>query len=138
MVGNSCVRQDTVGSWASIDFGRIKHVGFQYGEQVGEILTISSMDCQLERFGQIQAEQPHDGFCVDDISVGRHIHRVIEFHNIVYKGLDLLNGCKGNWQCLHVFHHASAAAGDHKWRRAGFRKIFLAPFRIKIISSELI
>ena len=43
------------------------------------------MNIQIDRFGKIQTEDTHDGFCIDDISSGNQIKIEIIFGNIVYK-----------------------------------------------------
>ena len=48
------------------------------------------MDVQLDGFGQIQAEDSHDGLCVDDISSGYKVKVAVELCNVVYKGFTLL------------------------------------------------
>ena len=44
------------------------------------------MDVQVDRFGQIQAEDTHDGFCVDDVSSGYQVEIMVEFADFVDEG----------------------------------------------------
>ena len=37
-----------------------------------------SMDVQVDGFGKIEAEDTHDGFCIDDVSAGYQIEVNIE------------------------------------------------------------
>ena len=41
------------------------------------------MDVQVDRFGKVEAEDSHDGFCVDYVSSGYQIEIKIEFGNVV-------------------------------------------------------
>ena len=50
------------------------------------------MDVQIDRLGQIQAEDTHNRFCVDDISAGNQIKINIELSSIVYERFNLING----------------------------------------------
>ena len=42
-----------------------------------------SVDVQVDRFGKVEAEDSHDGFCVDYVSSGYQIKIKIEFGNVV-------------------------------------------------------
>ena len=44
-----------------------------------------SMDVQVDGFGKIQAEDTHDGFCIDDISAGDQIEIIVKFGNVIYE-----------------------------------------------------
>jgi hypothetical protein len=49
------------------------------------------VDVQVDRLGQIQGEDAHDGLGIDDISAGHKIKIVIKLCDIVDKGLYLVN-----------------------------------------------
>ena len=54
-------------------------------------LFVLCMDIQVDRLGQIQTENTHDGFCVNDITAGDEIEIKIETVNIIYKSLDFID-----------------------------------------------
>ena len=60
------------------------------------INVVFGMNVQVNRLGQIQREDAHDGLCIDDISSGHQIEIIIELGNVVYKGLHLVNGIQRN------------------------------------------
>ena len=49
------------------------------------------MDVQVDRLGKIQAEDTHDGLCINYVSAGYQIEIIIELSNIVYERLYLIN-----------------------------------------------
>ena len=68
-------------------------------------LFVLCMDIQVDRLGQIQTENTHDGFCVNDITAGDEIEIKIETVNIIYKSLDFIDGIQRNFNCLLVTVH---------------------------------
>ena len=50
------------------------------------------MYVQINGFGQIQAEDTHNGFGINNISAGYKVKIAVEFGYIVYEGLYLVNG----------------------------------------------
>ena len=56
------------------------------------VYVIFCMDVQIDRLGQIQAEDTHNRFCVDDISAGNQIKINIELSLIIYERFNLING----------------------------------------------
>ena len=59
------------------------------------------MDVQVDRLGQIQTEDTHDGLCIYDISAGNQVKVIIKFGNVIYKGFYFVNGIQKNLYCLH-------------------------------------
>ncbi len=49
------------------------------------------VDVKVDRLGEIQAEDTHDGFGVNHISAGYQIEVIIEFGDIIYKRFYLVN-----------------------------------------------
>jgi hypothetical protein len=47
------------------------------------------MDVQVDRLGKIQAEDTHDGLCINYVSAGYKIEIIIELSNIVYERFTL-------------------------------------------------
>ena len=50
------------------------------------------MDVQVDRLGQIKAEDAHDGLSVDNVSSGYQIEVVIKLRNIIYERFYLIDG----------------------------------------------
>ena len=60
------------------------------------------MDVQVDRFGKVEAEDSHDGFCVDYVSSGYQIEIKIEFGNVVDERFYFVDRIKRNLYCFHV------------------------------------
>ena len=43
------------------------------------------MNGEINRFGKIQTEDSHDGFCINDISAGNQIEIVLELRDRINK-----------------------------------------------------
>ena len=54
------------------------------------------------RFGKVEAEDSHDGFCVDYVSSGYQIEIKIEFGNVVDERFYFVDRIKRNLYCFHV------------------------------------
>lgn len=50
------------------------------------------MNCKVDRFGQIQTEDTHDGFCVDDVSAGNKVEIGIKLGKVIYKRFHFIDG----------------------------------------------
>ena len=50
------------------------------------------MDIQIDRLGKIQAEDTHDGFCVDDVSAGNKVEIGIKLGKVIYKRFHFIDG----------------------------------------------
>ena len=50
------------------------------------------MDVQVDRLGQVKAEDTHNGFCVDNVSSGNKIEVIVELCNIIYERFYLIDG----------------------------------------------
>ena len=61
-----------------------------------------SVDVQVDRFGKVEAEDSHDGFCVDYVSSGYQIEIKIEFGNVVDERFYFVDRIKRNLYCFHV------------------------------------
>ena len=59
------------------------------------------MDVQVDRFGKVEAEDSHDGFCVDHVSSGYQIEIKIEFGNVVDERFYFVDRIKRNLYCFH-------------------------------------
>ena len=58
-----------------------------------DLFGISAIvDIQIDRLGKIQAEDTHDGFCVDDVSAGNKVEIGIKLCKVVYKRLHFIDG----------------------------------------------
>ena len=60
------------------------------------------MDVQVDRFGKVEAEDSHDGFCVDYVSSGYQIEIKIEFGNVVDERFYFVDRIKRNPPCYLV------------------------------------
>ena len=60
------------------------------------------MDVQVDRFGKVEAEDSHDGFCVDYVSSGYQIEIKIEFGNVVDERFYFVDRIKRNLYCFYV------------------------------------
>ena len=69
---------------------RLYHVGLQNIENF--VSAILCMDIQINRLGKVQAEDTHDRLCINNVSAGYQVEVIIKFGDIVYKGLNLING----------------------------------------------
>lgn len=58
------------------------------------------MDVQVDRFGKVEAEDSHDGFCVDYVSSGYQIEIKIEFGNVVDERFYFVDRIKRNLYCF--------------------------------------
>ena len=65
------------------------HVRLQDFENL--VSAALSVNVQVDGLGKIQAEDTHDGFCIDNVSAGYKIEIVIKLGNIVYKRLYLVD-----------------------------------------------
>ena len=63
------------------------------------VYVIFCMDVQIDRLGQIQAEDTHNGLCVDDVASGYQIEIYIKLCNIIYKGFHFLDRIQTNFDC---------------------------------------
>ena len=45
------------------------------------------MNVQIDRLGKIQAEDTHDGLCIDDVSSGYEVEIIVELGDVIYKRL---------------------------------------------------
>ena len=61
-----------------------------------------SVDVQVDRFGKVETEDSHDGFCVDYVSSGYQIEIKIEFGNVVDERFYFVDRIKRNLYCFHV------------------------------------
>ena len=59
------------------------------------------MNIQIDRFGQVQTENTHDRFCVDDISSGYKIEIVVKFCDLIYERFHFIDRVQRN---LYSFH----------------------------------
>ena len=75
------------------------HVGLENLKDLIQILF--RMNAEIDRLGEIEAEDAHDGLRVDDISAGDKIEVVIKLCDVVYKCFDLVNRVKRNLHCFH-------------------------------------
>jgi len=60
------------------------------------------MDGQVDGLGKIQAENAHDGLCIDNITSGSQIEIVVEPVYQVYKIFDTRNGVETDGEFLHL------------------------------------
>ena len=60
------------------------------------------MNRQFDRLGQIETEDAHDRFGVNDISSGNKIKVKIKLSDRIHKGFYLVNGIQGNLYCFHI------------------------------------
>ena len=51
-----------------------------------------SMNVEIDRLGEIQAEDSHNRFCIDYISAGYQIKVTVEFADFVYKCFHFIDG----------------------------------------------
>lgn len=58
------------------------------------------MDVQVDRFGKVEAEDSHNGFCVDYVSSGYQIEIKIEFGNVVDERFYFVDRIKRNLYCF--------------------------------------
>ena len=70
--------------------GLVDDVRLQCGED--SVHFFLGVDIQIDGFGQVETEDSHDGFGVDDIASGDQIEVGIESCNIVYKGFYFFDG----------------------------------------------
>ena len=58
-----------------------------FGNNLHYVIQSSAicMDVEVDRLGKIQAEDTHDGFCIDDISAGDQIEIIVKFGNVIYE-----------------------------------------------------
>ena len=65
-----------------------------FGNNLHYVIQSSAicMDVEVDRLGKIQAEDTHDGFCIDHISSGYQIKIAVEFTDFVHKCLHFING----------------------------------------------
>ena len=65
-----------------------------FGNNLHYVIQSSAicMDVEVDRLGKIQAEDTHDGFCIDNISAGYEIKIAVEFADLVYECLHLIDG----------------------------------------------
>ena len=77
-----------------------------------ELVAVVAVDFCFDGFGKIQAENAHDGFCVDCVSAGDEIHIEVILRDDVDKVLDVVDSAQENVDCFHNFqppksNHAS-------------------------------
>ena len=61
---------------------------FDIGE---ESVSIVGVGVQFNRFGNIQTEDTHDGFCIDDISSGYKIKVIVKLCDVVYERFNFVD-----------------------------------------------
>ena len=76
-------------SWARFPES-LDQIGLQRRHDFVEALF--RMDVQVNRLGQIQTEDSHDGLGIDDISAGYQVKVIIKLGNVIDEGLHLVNG----------------------------------------------
>ena len=59
------------------------------------------MDIQVDGLGQIQAEDTHDGFCIDHVSAGYQVEVTVKLRQIIHEGFYLVDGVQRNFYCFH-------------------------------------
>lgn len=70
-------------------------------------VAIVRMDIYTNRFAEVQAEDAHNGFCVNDIAARCQIHVKVEFVDNVDEVLDVIDRPEHNIERFHK--HASLA-----------------------------
>ena len=63
--------------------------------------VFGSMNIEIDRTGQIQREDTHDRFCVNDITSGDEIEIIIKLGEVIYKRFDLVDRIQRNRYCFH-------------------------------------
>ena len=65
-----------------------------FGNNLHYVIQSSAvcMDVEVDRLGKIQAEDTHDGFCIDHIAAGHQIKITVELGDVVYKAFYFING----------------------------------------------
>ena len=65
-----------------------------FGNNLHYVIQSSAicMDVEVDRLGKIQAEDTHDGFCIDDVSAGNKIEISIKLGKVIYKRLHFIDG----------------------------------------------
>ena len=60
-----------------------------FGNNLHYVIQSSAicLDVEVDRLGKIQAEDTHDGLCVDDVSSGYKIEIIVELGDVIYKRL---------------------------------------------------
>ena len=71
------------------DVNVLYNVGLQNRQHF--FCAVLGVDIQIDGLGEIQAEDTHDGLCVDHISAGNQVKVTIKFGNIVYKGFHFVD-----------------------------------------------
>lgn len=62
------------------------------GKDVENLIRIVlRMNIEFNRFGEIQTEDSHDGFGVDDIAAGDQIKIIVEFGDLIHKCFYFIN-----------------------------------------------
>ena len=60
----------------------LDNIRSEYLQDIFHILFC--MNVQIDRLGKIQAEDTHDGLCVDDVSSGYKIEIIVELGDVIY------------------------------------------------------
>ena len=55
------------------------------------VYILLSMNIQVDRLAKVKGKDTHNGLSVDNISAGYEVKINIEFGDIVYKGLNLID-----------------------------------------------
>lgn len=66
-----------------------------------EVLAVVGVNVKCQLLGEVEAENTHDGLCVDRISAGHDIHVVIAAGHDADKVLDIVNGVDVYLYCFH-------------------------------------
>ena len=80
----------------------LNDVWFQYGENGVKIIPVG-MDVQINGLGKIQAEDTHDGLCINDIAAGNEIEIKRETVDGIYKSFYFVDRIQRNADCFHVY-----------------------------------
>ena len=64
-----------------------------FGNNLHYVIQSSAVcvDVEVDWLGEIQAEDTHDGLCINYVSAGYKIEIIIELSNIVYERFYLIN-----------------------------------------------
>ena len=66
-----------------------------------QLFRIIGVCLQLDRLGQIQAENAHDRLCVDGITTGHQINVIVKQQNLVYEILYIIDCIQLNCGFIH-------------------------------------
>ena len=64
-----------------------------FGNNLHYVIQSSAicMDVEVDRLGKIQAEDTHDGFCVDDVTAGYQVKIIVKLRDVGYEGFHFID-----------------------------------------------